>query len=282
MCISKSFTVGQKPRFLSDKLALFVHFCTPNGRQHYTTNTKKVFSPLLPELASDPANGRSRNGWPDNGAALPAMVVPHRFHSVPTASDFAHVDAVHNSTAVYETMVQANRPESALKLLQEKLNIRTEMGKEKEEGRRRRRQQHTSGGGGHNGKRAESQPVVSDFEFEGGGGGSSSSSGGEGGGVSGALLGASTAGGVGTYVDVNAYQVVVVDLCREERKQVLLFWRVHTLIRGNGKRRRCISDALHCFPVSVYPLVFPYPFLLLAPQKVVPPFNRARHDSARA
>jgi len=78
--------------------------------------TTQVFAPLLREHRNDSANRRS----PADPSVLPAVLIPHRFHSVPSVADFRHVDHAFNDSAVFTALAKSASPELAFaKLLLE-------------------------------------------------------------------------------------------------------------------------------------------------------------------
>jgi|MDSY01.1.fsa_nt_gb hypothetical protein len=83
---------------------------------HLRASPELVFLPLMEAAVNDRANlrdfkvsaspGKSRR----NNKVVPAVVVPHRFHSVPMSDDFRKVDAKHNRTDVFEVLSTSQRP----------------------------------------------------------------------------------------------------------------------------------------------------------------------------
>jgi hypothetical protein len=72
--------------------------------------TAQVFAPLLAVNAKD----RAQHRGPTKALPLPAILVPHRFHSVPSVSDFAHVDLAFNDSKVYTALAATTTPERTM------------------------------------------------------------------------------------------------------------------------------------------------------------------------
>eukprot|EP00614_Pseudopedinella_elastica_P003333 CAMPEP_0172595332 /NCGR_PEP_ID=MMETSP1068-20121228/14855_1 /TAXON_ID=35684 /ORGANISM="Pseudopedinella elastica, Strain CCMP716" /LENGTH=636 /DNA_ID=CAMNT_0013393789 /DNA_START=149 /DNA_END=2059 /DNA_ORIENTATION=+ len=82
------FTVKRIQELLLTKWKRFDFVFYTEADQILHLRTLQVMLPILPSNAEDPANHRSE-GTPE---PRPAILVPHRFHSVPTVADFRHVD----------------------------------------------------------------------------------------------------------------------------------------------------------------------------------------------
>jgi len=114
------FTVHQIQQRLQydPRWSRFEHVFYTEADQILHLRTSKVFLPLLERNAMAPENaGRRRPN-----AIRPAIVVPHRFHNVPSAGDFRAVDAVHNNSRVYKLLSDAKNPRKALEALGENLD----------------------------------------------------------------------------------------------------------------------------------------------------------------
>jgi len=72
--------------------------------------TTQVFAPLLASNAKDRAQHRS----PMKPQPLRSILIPHRFHSVPSVQDFAHVDSKFNDSTVYTALVTSASPERTM------------------------------------------------------------------------------------------------------------------------------------------------------------------------
>lgn len=72
--------------------------------------TAQVFAPLLATNAKD----RAQHRGPTKAQPLPAILVPHRFHSVPSVRDFAHVDLAFNDSATYQALAATTTPERTM------------------------------------------------------------------------------------------------------------------------------------------------------------------------
>ena len=87
---------------------------------HLRASPELVFLPLSEAAINDPANARSPRGAKQKRNILPAVVVPHRFHSVPMSDDFRHVDSEHNRSEVFHVLRTSQRPLIRLQQLAQK------------------------------------------------------------------------------------------------------------------------------------------------------------------